>query len=83
MAHHMKPVVMIGKKGISSALISEIIFALETHELIKVQFASKVKEDLDTSLKEIIRETEAVHIDTIGNIVILFRKKEENSRYDL
>lgn len=83
MAHHLKPVVIAGKKGISSALINEIDLALLVHELIKVQIASTLKEDIDEHVDKIVQETGAVHIDTIGNIVILFRQSKENSRYEV
>ncbi len=83
MAHHLKPVVIAGKKGISSALINEIDLALLAHELIKVQIASRLKEDIDEHVDKIVQETGAVHIDTIGNIVILFRQNKENSRYEV
>jgi RNA-binding protein len=83
LAHHLKPVVLTGKKGMSPALINEIDEALESHELIKVQIHSSLKENLLGFVQEILRETDAQHIDTIGNIVILFRKLPKNSRYDL
>ena len=36
-AHHLEPVVWIGKNGISENVIKEIIQALEQHELIKIK----------------------------------------------
>lgn len=83
LAHHLKPVVIAGKKGFSSALINEIEQALLAHELIKLQISPKIKEGLEENLAQILQQTGAEHIDTIGNIVILFRKNEENSHYDL
>lgn len=83
LAHHLKPVVLAGKKGVSHALINEINEALTAHELIKLQINAKMKETFEQDLQQIVDETGAEHIDTIGNIVILFRKNEENSRYDL
>lgn len=81
MAHHLKPVVQIGKKGLSEALFKEIDEALLAHELIKVQLSPLFKSNWEDMLIEIVRLTESHHIDTIGNIVILFRKRGENSQF--
>ena len=41
-AHHLKPVVLLGAKGLTEAVIAETDVALLSHELIKV----KIKFDL-------------------------------------
>lgn len=79
-AHHLKPVVQVGKKGITDSLIEEINLALEAHELIKIQILSR-KESFDDDVAAIVQKTEAAHIDTIGHIVILFRKRDKDSQY--
>ena len=38
LAHHLKPVINIGKSGIADGVIASIEEALESHELIKVKF---------------------------------------------
>jgi RNA-binding protein len=38
LAHNLKPVVFIGQKGITTALLESIREALAVHELIKVRF---------------------------------------------
>lgn len=76
-AHHLKPVVQLGKKRVSETFIAELNGALKTHELIKMQVAPDQKATLDEDLALILQETNAVHIDTIGNIVILYKEQEE------
>jgi len=39
LGHHLEPVVLVGKEGISQALVESAKVALETHELVKVRFA--------------------------------------------
>ena len=46
LAHHNEPVVMIGQKGITDALVSETSNALDSHELIKVKFVEHKEEIL-------------------------------------
>jgi RNA-binding protein len=38
LAHHIKPVVFIGQKGITALLVRAIDEALDSHELIKIKF---------------------------------------------
>lgn len=80
-AHHLKPIVQLGKKGVSPALINEINQALLDHELIKVQVLPVQKPELEENLEELIAQTGAQHVATIGNVVILFKAREEGSTF--
>lgn len=76
-AHHLKSVVQLGKRGVSEAFITELNCALVAHELIKLQVMAERKSELVEDLEAILKETGAEHIDTIGNIVILYKKRED------
>ena len=76
MAHNLKPVVIIGHKGVSGTLLLAIDDALEDHELIKIKFGDHKDEKLDL-LEQIIEETECEIVNVVGNIAILYREKEE------
>lgn len=80
-AHHLKPVVQLGKKGISESLIKEVEQALAVHELIKVQLLPGQKAELDAHVVMLMKETHAEHIATIGNMIILFKAKEKDSAF--
>lgn len=82
-AHHLKPVVQIGKKGITPSLINEITLALLAHELIKVQWLPIGKDELESNIEHIVQETHAAHVATVGNIAILFLKRDKDSRFEL
>ncbi len=41
LAHTLKPVIMVGNKGVTPALAAELAIALEHHELIKVKLAGE------------------------------------------
>lgn len=81
-AHHLKPCVQVGKKGQTPALIQEIDHALLSHELIKVQWLPVSKAQLEENVANIVQETGAIHIATIGNIAILFRQKAKDSSFE-
>lgn len=82
-AHHLKPCVQVGKKGYGPGLVEEIDRSLCTHELIKVQWLPAKKAELEEDIVKIVEQTGATHIATIGNIAILFRQKEQDSKFDL
>ena len=50
-AHHLKPLVIIGAKGVTGQLIASVDLALKDHELIKVKFG-----EFKESKKEIAAE---------------------------
>ena len=71
-AHHIDPVVQIGKNGITDELIAHIEKALTDHELIKIKFLAMKdeKESLTTAISE---KTGAELVEIIGNIIVLYR----------
>ncbi len=76
-AHHLNPVIIIGSKGLTSAVLDETNIAFEAHELIKVKINGADKEERLSIATSICDSLEAEFIQLIGNIAILYRKREE------
>jgi len=72
LAHHLKPVVIVGKNGVNAQLIGSVDLALKDHELIKVKFG-EFKEVKNEVSAEIAESTKSELIGIIGNIVIFYR----------
>lgn len=72
-AHSLNPVVMIGQAGLTPAVIKEINLALDAHELIKVKIRAE-RDDRSVIKEQICAATQAELIQSIGQIVVLFRK---------
>ena len=77
-AHALKPVVWVGSKGLSESVLAEIELALDSHELIKVKVVCD-KEERPALLDEIVSNTNAILVGTIGQICILYRELKELS----
>ncbi len=77
LAHNLKPVVMLGANGLTEGVLAEIDNALTYHELIKVKVASGDRELKNAIVDAIIRETQAVKVQLIGHVLVLFRQSEE------
>jgi RNA-binding protein len=72
-AHHLKPVVMVGRNGVSEQLIASVDAALKDHELIKVKFLD-FKEQKKEISQEIASTTKSEVVGIIGNIAIFYRQ---------
>ena len=76
-AHHLKPVVLLGAKGLTEAVIAETNVALLSHELIKVKINGAEKEDRILMANELCEQLEAELVQLIGNTAIIYRKNKE------
>ncbi|MFE8070723.1 ribosome assembly RNA-binding protein YhbY [Marinobacteraceae bacterium S3BR75-40.1] len=77
LAHDLKPVVIVGDKGLSEGLAAELERALNDHELIKVKVASPDREDRRVIIDALCEETGAELVQTIGKIAVLLRRAKK------
>lgn len=76
-AHHLKPVVLLGAKGLTPAVLEEVNIALTAHELIKISIKGMDKKEKTNSAELICKELSAAVVQIIGNIAVIYRKKPE------
>ena len=81
-AHHMDPVVLIGKNGITDGAIESVNKALETRELIKIKFR-EYKDEKKSLSHQLAESTESHIIGTIGHTVILFRQNPDPEKQNI
>jgi putative YhbY family RNA-binding protein len=74
-AHHLNPTVAIAGNGLTTAVLKEIDVSLKAHELIKVKLYGIERDDKVAILAEICAELDCAPIQSIGNILILWRPK--------
>jgi RNA-binding protein len=72
-AQHIKPVVIVGRNGVTESLIDSVSDAFHTREVVKVKFNDWKEEKHDLS-NVIAEKTGSTVISIIGNTLILFRK---------
>lgn len=78
----LKPVVMIGHQGLSENVMNELEQALNHHELIKVRLPALDKEDKTETMSALTGQLNADIIQTIGHVLVLFRKNPKNQKFD-
>ncbi len=79
LAHKLKPVVLIGQKGITESLVKAVDKALEDHELIKVKFIDLKDEKIELAAK-VISDTDSFLVNMIGNTAIIYRENPERPK---
>lgn len=77
LAHPLKPVVMIGNKGLTDNVHAEIDNALEQHELIKVRVSGLEKADRLAMIDAISLKSSSNIVMTIGHIAAFYRPAKE------
>jgi len=74
-AHGLKPVVFLGQKGLTEALISSTEEAFDRHELIKIKFIDFKEKKQKTKMAESLEIRTGSHLaGIIGHIAILYRQ---------
>lgn len=79
-AHHLDPVVMLGKEGVSEAVLKATDKALEDHELIKIKIPSADQSEFKETIESIMAETRAEVVQTIGHLLVLYRRAKKPGR---
>jgi len=79
-AHHLDPVVMLGKEGVSEAVMRAADKALEDHELIKIKVPSTDQDEFHSTVEAVMQLTKAEVVQTIGHILVLYRRAKKPGR---
>lgn len=76
-AHPLKPIVLLGNNGLTEAVVAEIDYALNHHELIKVKIPTEDHETKALIVEAICREANAIKIQVIGKTLVIYRQSAE------
>jgi RNA-binding protein len=78
LVHGMKPLVFVGQKGLSPAVIKAVDESLERHELIKIKFVDFKEKSRKEEIAGIIeKETISEMVGMIGHIAIFYRQHKD------
>ena len=76
-AHRLEPVVSIGGKGLTDAVVAEIDFALKSHELLKIRAGAMDRHERAAAFDAICARTGAEPVQHVGKVFVVYRKREE------
>lgn len=78
LSHGIKPILIIGKEGITENTITQLDGALMKHELIKIKILNNNLDDRDEMIETILQELQAEFVQYIGNKLTIYRVSEEH-----
>ncbi len=73
-AHHLEPLVRIGREGVSLGIADALSEVLETHELVKVKLLENAPVTRAEAADELANVCGAHVVGQIGRIVIFYRR---------
>ena len=74
LAHKLQPVVYVGQKGVTDAVITSLEEALSAHELVKVRFVENKEKNTKKMIStELEKRTGSRLVGLIGHVAILFK----------
>jgi RNA-binding protein len=79
LAHGLKPLVQVGKKGVTGEIIASVDLALGDHELIKVRFL-EFKGEKRALSETIAEKTGSELAGLIGNVAVFFRQHPDPAK---
>ena len=73
LGHHLKPLVMLGRDGISDNVVSSANVVLGAHELIKVKIGNGCLLDRKEAAETLATGTGSTVVQILGNTFLIFR----------
>lgn len=83
LAHHLKPVVMIGQDGLKESVLAELDAALTAHELVKVRIGGADRVERAQLIEAMTAASGAELVQSIGHMAALFRRNPKRPRIAL
>jgi len=80
LGHHLEPVVIVGQSGVSEGIIGAVNQALHDHELIKVKI-NEGPEERHEAAEKLAQGAGAELVQLMGRTVLLFKKRDEDSKF--
>ena len=77
--HVLKPVIMLGQKGLTDEVLSELDIALTHHELVKIKLSIDDRDLRKQVATEICNKSNAEEVQSIGKTLTVYRVNPEKA----
>ena len=78
LGHTLSPVVMLGREGLSDAVVAKVHAELENHELIKLKCGENCLETIDEVASQLAVRCKAQVAQVIGRTTLLYRRRSKD-----
>jgi RNA-binding protein len=76
--HSLKPLLQIGRAGITDSFIDQVRRILETHELVKIKIGKNTETKMDPAIEELTTKVPCQLAQSIGKTLLLYKPREED-----
>lgn len=83
LAHHLEPLVQVGKEGVSPAVIRATDQALTDHELVKVRLPQVDKAARTAMAEALSQGTRSTLAGVTGRVAILYRRHPDKPQIEI
>lgn len=80
LGHSLPPLVLVGKEGLSPAIVAAVDTELAHHELIKVKIGSNSSVDKNEAAEVLAQKTASALAQVIGKTLLLYRPNPEKPK---
>lgn len=80
LGHALRPVVLIGQRGMTDGVVSECARALHDHELVKIRARVGDRAQRDSVLAGLASATGSELVHQIGNVGLFYKKNNKLSK---
>jgi RNA-binding protein len=77
LGHSLKPLLQVGKSGITESLVRQVRAMLETHELIKIKLIKSAPESIGEAGARLVAQVPCHLAQQIGKTLLLYRPRSE------
>lgn len=83
LAHHLEPVVMLGKESLTDSVVAATLDALLAHELIKVKLPQIERDERKTIAEDLATAAKASIVGELGRVLILYKRHPHKPTIEL
>jgi len=83
LGHHLKPVVQVGWRGATDAVIAKVGDELDAHELIKIKVGENSEDDARAVAARVEQALGARTVQVIGRTIMTYREREDEPDIEL
>ncbi|MBI4510446.1 MAG: ribosome assembly RNA-binding protein YhbY [Deltaproteobacteria bacterium] len=83
LGHDLRPVVQLGKEGLTDAMAAAVDAALATHELVKIKIGQGASIDRHDAAEDLAVRTRSEVAQILGKTILLYRPHPEEPKIEL
>jgi RNA-binding protein len=81
--HDLKPVILMGQKGLTEEVLNELDIALLHHELVKIKLPVENREVRKQMITDICNKSQSEEVQSIGKTLSVYRVNPDKAIIEL